>query len=178
VIDRSYRRFGGMRSRARRFLPGGGREGSLTRFGYPRRIQDETREHDVEYMLGGLMTARREAAAGVRFDEQLTGYGLAEDEDFSYRLSRLGRIRFLPQASVVHMNVGLGGKTAGARTFNRMVVVNRAYLFRKNFRRTPLARIQFAMLVGVLLVHRALNREWSGILGLLEGSVEAWRHRG
>ena len=55
------------------------------------------------------------------------------------------------------------------------MVVNRAYLFRKNFRRTPLARAQFAMLVGVLVVHRAVNGEWSGARGLIEGSVEAWR---
>jgi glycosyltransferase involved in cell wall biosynthesis len=177
VLDRSSRKVGGMRSRWRRFLPGGGREGSLTRFGYPRRIQDEDREHDMEYMLGGLMTARREAAASVRFDEKLAGYGLAEDEDFSYRLSRVGRIRFLPQASVVHKNVGLGGKAAGARSFNRMVVVNRTYLFRKNFKRTPLARLQFAMLVGVLVVHRTLNGEWAGIRGLVDGSIEAWRQR-
>jgi glycosyltransferase involved in cell wall biosynthesis len=175
VADRDLRRFGNMRSRWRRLLPGGGRDGSLTRYGYPRWVQDETRERDVEYMLGGLMTARRDAALRVRFDEHLDGYGLLEDEDFSYRMSRVGRIRFVPAASVVHRNVGAARKRE--REFNRMVVVNRAYLFRKNFRRTPLARLQFAMLVGVLVVHRAVNGEWSGVRGLLEGSAEAWRAR-
>ncbi|MEA2387814.1 MAG: hypothetical protein QOG41_587 [Thermoleophilaceae bacterium] len=180
VVDRDLRRFGNMRSRWRRLLPGGGREGSMTRFGYPRRVQDEAREQDVEYMLGGLMSTRRDAAARVRFDERLTGYGLLEDEDFSYRLSRLGRLRFLPDACVVHMNVDAARKVSPARTreFNRTVVVNRAYLFRKNFRRTPLARLQFAMLVGVLAVHRAANGEWAGVRGLVDGSVEAWRQRG
>jgi GT2 family glycosyltransferase len=176
VHDRELRRFGNMRSRWRRVLPGGGREGSWTRFGYPRWVQDETRERDVEYMLGGLTTARREAAARVRFDERLRGYSYLEDEDFSYRLSRLGRIRFLPDAQVLHKNVGAGAKLGpGARDFNRTVVVNRAYLFRKNFRRTPVARAQFALLVGVLLVHRAVNGEWAGARGLAEGAVEAWR---
>ena len=178
VQDRDLRRFGNMRSRWRRVLPGGGREGSRTRFGYPRWVQDESRERDVEYMLGGLMTARRDVAARVRFDERLSGYAYLEDEDFSYRLSRLGRIRFLPAARVVHKNVGAESKLgAGAREFNRTVVVNRAYLFRKNFRRTPLARLQFALLIGVMVVHRAVNREWAGVRGLLEGSVEAWRQR-
>jgi GT2 family glycosyltransferase len=178
VLDRDLRRFGNVRSRWRRLLPGGGREGSLTRFAYPRRIQDETREHDVEYMLGGLLTVRRDVAARLRFDERLGGYGYLEDEDFSYRLSRVGRIRFLPAASVVHRNVGAEEKMgAGARDFNRTVVVNRTYLFRKNFRRTPLARLQFAILIGVLLVHRAVNGEWAGVRGLIEGSVEAWRQR-
>jgi glycosyltransferase involved in cell wall biosynthesis len=179
VVDRDLRRFGNMRSRWRRLLPGGGREGSLTRFGYPRRVQDETREHDVEYMLGGLMSARREPAARVRFDERLSGYGLLEDEDFSYRLSRLGRLRFVPDAVVVHRNVDAARKVCPARMreFNRTVVVNRAYLFRKNFRRTPLARLEFALLVVVLAVHRAVNGEWAGVRGLAEGSVEAWRQR-
>jgi glycosyltransferase involved in cell wall biosynthesis len=177
VVDRDLRRFGNMRSRWRRLLPGGGREGSLTRFGYPRRVQDETREHDVEYMLGGLMSARAEPARRIRFDEELRGYGLLEDEDFSYRLSRLGRIRFLPSASVVHRNVGAERKLSRARAFNRTVVVNRTYLFRKNFRRTPVARAQFALLIGVLAVHRAVNGEWDGVRGIVEGSVEAWRQR-
>jgi glycosyltransferase involved in cell wall biosynthesis len=177
VVEPDPRRFGNMRSRWRRLLPGGGREGSLTRFGYPRRIQDETRERDVEYMLGGLMSARRDLAARLRFDERLTGYALMEDEDFSYRLSRVGRIRFLPSASVVHRRVTADRYTAGGRDFGRTVVLNRAYLFRKNFRRTPVARLQFALLVGVLAVHRAVNGEWSGVRGVLEGSVEAWRQR-
>ena len=175
VIDRDLRRFGNMRSRWRRVLPGGGREGSLTRYGYPRRVQDEARDQDVEYMLGGLMTARRDVAARLRFDEHLEGYGLLEDEDFSYRLSRVGRVRFVPAVSVIHRNVGAARRRERAREFNRTVVVNRAYLFRKNFRRTPLARAQFAMLVGVLVVHRAVNGEWSGVRGLIDGSVEAWR---
>ena len=117
VVDRDLRRFGNMRSRWRRVLPGGGREGSLTRYGYPRRVQDETRERNVD--------------ADRKRD----------------------------------------------REFNRDVVVNRAYLFRKNFRRTPLARLQFGLLVGLLLVHRVVNGEWAGVRGLLEGSVEAWRAR-
>ncbi|HKP89339.1 MAG TPA: glycosyltransferase [Thermoleophilaceae bacterium] len=179
VIDRDLRRFGNMRSRWRRLLPGGGGEGSLTRYGYPRRLQDETRERDVEYMLGALMSARREVARQVRFDEMLTGYALLEDEDFSYRLSRVGRLRFVPDAILVHRNIDAGRKVSPARMreFNRMVVVNRAYLFRKNFRRTPLARLQFGILLAVLFVHRAVNGEWAGVRGLVDGSVEAWRRR-
>ena len=177
VVEPDLRRFGNMRSRWRRLLPGGGDEGSMTPFGYPRRVQDEARERDVEYMLGGLMSARRDLAARLRFDERLTGYALMEDEDFSYRLSRVGRIRFLPAASVVHMRVTADRYTAGGRDFGRTVVLNRAYLFRKNFRRTPLARLQFALLVGVLALHRAVNGEWAGVRGVIEGSVEAWRRR-
>ena len=84
-------------------------------------------------MKGCFMSARREAATTVRFDEQLTGYALAEDEDFSYRLSRLGRIRYAPEIVVQHRKLGFGAQDP--RRLGRLVVVNRAYLFRKNFSR-------------------------------------------
>jgi hypothetical protein len=74
---------------------------------------------------------------------------------------------------VLHRKLGFGSQDA--RTFGRLVVVNRAYLFRKNFRRTPLARAQFALLVAMLVGHRLANREWRGAQGLLEGAVQAWR---
>jgi GT2 family glycosyltransferase len=179
AIEPDLRRVGNTRSRLRALLPGGGREGGFTRYGYPRRLQDDSRERDVEYMLGCFMSARRDVAAEVGFDERLTGYALTEDEDFSYRLSRRGRVRYVPDATIVHHNVDSGRKVSRARMreFNRSVVVNRAYVFRKNFRRTPLARVQFALLVAVLAAHRVLNGEWAGVAGLAEGSVEAWRKR-
>lgn len=173
VIEPQGRRFGNSRSVVRRALFGGGREGTMTRFGYPRRLQDLTRSRDVEFMQGCLMSARTEVARELRFDERLPGYGLAEDEDFSYRLSRRGRVRFAADVEIEHKNTG--GSGSATRSFNRTVVVNRAYLFRKNFRRTPLARFQFAALLVLLTAHRAVNREWQGVRGLMDGAVEAWR---
>ena len=71
------------------------------------------------------------------------GYALAEDEDFSYRLSRLGRIRYAPEIVVEHRKLGFGSHDP--RRLGRLVVVNRAYLFRKNFPGTALARAQFPL---------------------------------
>jgi GT2 family glycosyltransferase len=174
VVEESRRRFVDKESRLRRLLLGRG-EGRMTRFGYPRRLLDQGAERDVEFMPGCLMSGRRQQVAQTGFDERLTGYALAEDEDFSYRLSRQGRIRHVPDASVLHRNTGF--LTTDARAFNRMVVVNRAYLFRKNFERGLLARSEFALFVLGLMVHRALNREWRGVAGLAEGALEAWRSR-
>lgn len=174
VIEGAPRRFGNKRSLPRRLLLAGG-EGTMTRFGYPRRLQDTETERDVEFMQGCLMSVRRESAVALRFDERLSGYALAEDEDFSYRLSRAGRVRYLPDAVVRHKNTGM--RSSALRDFNRDVVVNRAYLFRKNFDPTPTTRAQFAALIAVLIAHRALNREWAGVRGLLEGSAAAWRAR-
>jgi GT2 family glycosyltransferase len=175
VIEPESRRRLGPASAFRRLLPGGGREGTFTRYGYPRYLRDLSRPRDVEFMQGCFMSARREAAAAVRFDEHMGGYALAEDEDFSYRLSRIGRIRYLPQLIVRHRKLGFG--SADERRFGRLVVVNRAYLFRKNFRRTPLARTQFALLVAMLVGHRLVNREWRGAQGLVEGAYQVLRER-
>ena len=171
VIEDEPRRVGGARSRLRRLL--GGREGTMTRYGYPRRIVDPRITRDVEFMAGCLMSARRELAARLRFDEALPGYGLAEDEDFGYRLSRIGRVRYLPTTHVVHH--GGGVQAVATAAFNRRLVVNRAYLFRKNFAATPVARAQFALMLALLLAHRAVNREWAGARGLLQGACDAWR---
>lgn len=173
IVEREGRRFDTRRSRLRRIVLAGGEEGSMTRFGYPRRVLSANAPRDVEFMQGCFMSARRQAACEVGFDENLPGYALAEDEDFSYRLSRRGRLRFLPSATVVHHNTGF--RHRDQRDFNRRLVVNRAYLFRKNFPRTPIARLQFATLILVFTVHRLVNGEWSGVRGLIEGSVDAWR---
>ena len=163
-------------SPVRRWLIGGEADGTFTRYGYPRYLPPGSPEQDVEAMVGCLMSARVEEARRVGFDEalpSLSGYALAEDEDFSLRLSRLGRVRYLPKAGVVHRKQGFGSRDP--RAFNRLVAVNRSYLFRKNFPQTRLARAQFRLFLLLLLGHRLLNRDWAGARGLLDGVREARR---
>jgi GT2 family glycosyltransferase len=126
-------------------------------------------------MPGNFMSARRDAARAVRFDERLTGYALGEDDDFSFRLSRMGSIRYLPAAVVHHRVVGRP-TLVDSRAFNRNLVLNRAYLLQKNFGDGVRARLGFAALIGMLCGHRILNGEWRGLRGLLDGLVDARRH--
>jgi GT2 family glycosyltransferase len=156
--------------RLRRLVLGGGRQGTMNRFGFRRPLVDLDTGHDMEFMYGPLMSARRQYAAAVRFDETLGHYALGEDDDFSYRLSRCGRLRYEPTAVVHHHELGRRGMNV--RKINRMHVVNKTYLFQKNFRATPRARTAFAVLLVMLFVHRVLNREWAGLLGLVEGLKE------
>jgi GT2 family glycosyltransferase len=165
-------RFGNSR-RARWLLLGAGRPGTMTSYGHRRPILEVDRPCDMEYMYGPLMTARREIAAQIRFDERLGGYSLCEDDDFSYRLSRIGRIRYVPDAVVHHRETGR--RTADQRQLERLRVIDRAYMFRKNFPATPRARAGFACLIALLCAHRALNGEWSGLRGLLDGVRELRR---
>ncbi|MFI5037471.1 MAG: glycosyltransferase family 2 protein [Solirubrobacterales bacterium] len=154
-------------SRLRWLLLGGGRQGSMTSFGFRCPIIDLEQPRDVEFMPGPLMSARRDVAAEVRFDQRLAAYSLVEDDDFSYRVSRRGRIRYEPAAVVHHHELRWGERDQ--RQMDRLQVVNRTYLFRKNFAQTFTARARFVALLALFCAHRVLNREWSGLLGLLEG---------
>ena len=169
VVEPASNKVGNKTSRVRTLLPGGGAQGEFTRFGYPRRLLDEDTDRDVEFMGGCFMSARLDVARRVRFDEGLPSYGLAEDEDFSYRLSREGRVRYIAGAVVHHDNAGFHGRDR--RAFGHQVVQNRRYLFRKNFPQTRRARAEFGLLLGVLVVHRLLNRDAAGARGVLEAAV-------
>ena len=161
-------------SRLRKFVPGGGREGAFTRYGYPRYVHHVDQPRDVEYMPGCFMSARRVDAAAVGFDEALVGYALAEDEDFSYRLSRRGRIRYLPQLVVDHRLAPHTDVSSSALA--RSLVINRTYLFHKNFVRTPIARLQFVGFVVLLGVYRLLARDVQGARGIVEGVAAVVRN--
>lgn len=162
-------------SRLRWLILGRGRQGSMSSFGFRHPIVDVAEPRDVEFMPGPLMSARRDLAVRVRFDERLTAYSLGEDDDFSYRLSRHGRIRYLPSAVVRHHELGV--KEMDRRQLDRLRVVNRAYLFRKNFPQTVRARAAFGALLAMLLAHRGLNREWAGLRGLMEGIWQVFMSR-
>jgi glycosyltransferase involved in cell wall biosynthesis len=173
VEEPASNRIGGQRSSVRRLLRGRRPEGTFMRCGYPRRIVDGTAAMDVEQMPGCFMSARLDPARATGFDERLPGYALAEDEDFSYRLSRVGRVRYDPRAVVHHDNTGFAGRDR--RAFGRTVVVHRWYLLRKNFPVTPLARLEFAGLVALLLIHRLLNGDLGGARGICAGVLAVAR---
>lgn len=173
VVEPASNRVGGKSSRVRALLRGRGRDGTFTAAGYPRRLVDESVTTDIEFMQGAFMSARTALAREVRFDERLSGYGLAEDEDFSCRLARRGRVRYLGDAAVDHDNAGFHGKDR--RAFGHQVVRNRRYLFEKNFPQTRSARARFTLLLGVLVAHRLLNRDVAGARGLVEGALRRQR---
>jgi glycosyltransferase involved in cell wall biosynthesis len=159
------RRFVAHHSRFRRWIPGGGRQGTFTRFGYPRYIYELDDTWDVQFMPGCFMCARRAAAEAVLFDEQLE---LAEDEDFSFRLSQLGRIQHRPEIVVYHQKLGFTARDP--RSFDARLAWARRYIFEKNFEQTRRARAQFALLRAALVGHRVVNGDFAGARGVLEVS--------
>ena len=169
VVEPASNRVAGKGSRLRVLVRGRGRDGTFTSAGYPRRLIDESVTMDIEFMQGCFMSARTVLAREIRFDERLTGYGLAEDEDFSCRLARRGRIRYVGSALVDHDNAGFHSKDR--RVFGHQVVRNRSYLFEKNFPQTRSARARFRLLLALLVVHRLVNRDLAGARGLIEEAV-------
>jgi GT2 family glycosyltransferase len=169
VIEPASNRVGGKSSRVRALLRGRGRDGTFTAAGYPRRLVDESVTTDIEFMQGAFMSARTSLAREVRFDERLLGYALAEDEDFSCRLVRHGRIRYLGDAVVDHDNAGFRSKDR--RVFGHQVVRNRSYLFEKNFAQTRRSRAQFTLLLLVFIGHRLLNLDVAGARGVAEEAL-------
>jgi len=160
----------------RRLVLGGGRQGTMTSFGFRRPIIDVDSSRTIEFMPGTFMSARLGTASELGFDEWLersSGYCLGEDDDFSYRLSRRGKIVYAPTAAVHHHSIGK--RTMNRRALDRLVVVNRTYLFRKNFAATTRAKLGFAGLIALLFGHRILNRDWQGVRGLIDGLLEVWR---
>jgi GT2 family glycosyltransferase len=176
IVERSPRRLALKHSRLRRLLAGRGRQGTIDRAGYPNRLWDLDRDCFVESLNGCLMAVRADHARRLRFDEALeapNGYAIVDDEEFSYRLSREGRLVYLAGGTAVHRNTGFS--TADSREFNRSLVRNRHYVFRKNFRQTPAARAQWWLIMCLHVLHRAVNGDWRGVEGLVSGLREVLR---
>jgi GT2 family glycosyltransferase len=66
----------------------------------------------------------------VRFDELLNGYAYMEDQDFSHRARKFGRLVQLKEARLIHKST-LAGKPDMQMLF-QMYVVNSYYLLKKN----------------------------------------------
>jgi len=88
--------------------------------------------HDVE--VGSGMTAyRRSLFDQIRFDEHFESYGYMEDQEFSYRASRLGRLVANPRARLFH-NLSPSARI-DRRRLAEMQVLNHYYVFRKHLPR-------------------------------------------
>jgi GT2 family glycosyltransferase len=89
--------------------------GTTNRVGWSGRIRtrlEGERQGPIETLKGANMSLRRSALEqlGSGFDEGYGGTALLEDADLSVRLTRLGwRLCFVPQASLEHLHVPVGG---------------------------------------------------------------------
>jgi len=58
---------------------------------------------EVDFLSGGVVSYRRNIFDEFMFDQRYEDYGLGEDKDFSYRVSRKFKLIYNPGAKVLHM---------------------------------------------------------------------------
>ena len=64
----------------------------------------------AQWSAGGNMSFRRDVIVRLGgFDETFQGSAVGEDAEFSWRARKLGPIQYVPEASLVHLAVGVGG---------------------------------------------------------------------
>nr|WP_319375364.1 glycosyltransferase family 2 protein [uncultured Methanoregula sp.] len=121
----------------------------------------------VECVPGGLTGYRREVFQEFSFDENLTGYGYMEDDDFSYRVSRKYKNVYTPHARVIHNE----SPAARDRRYasRKMMIMNYYYLFVKNIPQDFFHRAVFWWSVLGLFTNEIITLNYSGIQGLKDG---------
>jgi GT2 family glycosyltransferase len=96
----------------------------------------------VTCLVGCNMSYRRVVFDRFRFDEWYDGYGLGEDVDFSYRVSRVFRLVQTPAARLEHRCSPVA--RAARPALHEMGRVNHYYFVRKNLPPTPRTWLCFA----------------------------------
>ena len=81
----------------------GDRSGAVLASGRNVLAVDLVVDADVDWLSGCSMSYRRTLFDVIRFDEDLPGYGLGEDVEFSYRVRQHGRLLVATAARLVHL---------------------------------------------------------------------------
>lgn len=96
---------------------------------------------NVEWMSGCSMAVRNLHDKNIFFDENLIMYALAEDRDFSYKLSKIGDTILIPELQLLHKVVPVGRVPSRKKTF--MIAVHQYYLVKKHFGNSMLSAFMY-----------------------------------
>lgn len=132
----------------------------------------------VEILRGHNMSYRREVLERLKFNEDLEGYGLMEDAEFSYRASRHRLMVMVPTARLLHKKSPAGRENF--RAIFRMRAVNHRRIYTSIHRGTWTFPFYLWSNVGVLIwsILTDMNRCGAGAFrGYLEGMAEIIRPR-
>jgi glycosyltransferase involved in cell wall biosynthesis len=109
--------------------------------GYPITEKEIHRLLRVEMLPGCNMNFKKSAVNGEKFDEWFKGYSYREDAEFSYRISKKGRVLMIPDAKLWH-NYSSVSRLSEAE-LKLMVIKNHYYVFRKFKGNNVLATLLF-----------------------------------
>lgn len=104
--------------------------GSVSLSGWQTVIGELAETQFVDWLPSGAAIFRREVFVRNGFDEFFESYSYLEDLDFSYTISRMGKLAVVANAGFSHFP-SPGGRVS-ARQFGRYEVRNRLYFVRKH----------------------------------------------
>ncbi|MBS4041277.1 MAG: glycosyltransferase family 2 protein [Flavobacteriales bacterium] len=149
--------------------------GWMPTFGHGRSIgflPPSGKTYQVEQLMGGVSSFKKEVFQHVQFSTFFEGYGLYEDADFTLRLSKLGKLYLNTAAQLEHHHEPSG--RPNQYQYGQMVVRNGWYVWRvKHPKPTISDRFKWHSITLGLLTIRFLNtfttpskkQAWSESLG-------------
>lgn len=106
--------------------------GFATNFGVKRKPSKKKME--VDFLSGGVTSFKKEIFKEFSFDnERYRNYGLGEDQDFSYRVSRKYKLVVNPKAMLLHLESPQ--MRPDKKAIGRMFVLNRYVFFREHVKK-------------------------------------------
>jgi GT2 family glycosyltransferase len=151
-------------------LPTSG-NGRFRASGCPTFVHGAEEIKSVEFLSGGLTAYRREVFKDFRFDEGFPDPRFnADDDDFSYRVSRKYKNVYTPYAKLVHSPSFIGREKHYERA--RITLESRYYVVKKNFSHTPKNIFAFWWSVIGLLVQAIVAMDKESFKGLIRGVTD------
>lgn len=112
--------------------------------------------YDVEQIMGGVSSYKKEVFQQIKFSSYFEGYGLYEDADFSLRLSKIGQLYVNTNANLAHYHDGSG--RPNQYKYGKMVSRNSWYVWRVKYPNpTFKARIKYHATALLLMAIRGTN---------------------
>ncbi|SFZ92926.1 Glycosyltransferase, GT2 family [Flaviramulus basaltis] len=112
--------------------------------------------YEVELLMGGVSSFRKEVFKNHKFSTFFEGYGLYEDADFSLRVAKTGKLYLNTKAKVSHYHEESG--RPNKYKYGKMVVKNGHYIWRtKNPEPTFKVKIKWHAITVLLIIIRFSN---------------------
>jgi GT2 family glycosyltransferase len=112
--------------------------------------------YQVEQLMGGVSSFRKEVFEKIQFSTYFEGYGLYEDADFTLRLSKFGNLFVNTNAKLAHYHDQQG--RPNRFSYGKMVVRNGWYVWRVKYPNPSLkSRIKWNSITLLLILIRFTN---------------------
>jgi GT2 family glycosyltransferase len=112
--------------------------------------------YEVEQLMGGVSSFRKEVFEGLQFSTYFEGYGLYEDADFTFRVSKIGKLFVNTGATLAHYHDQSG--RPNQYVYGKMVVRNGWYVWRVKHPFPSLkSKLKWHLITLVLAMIRGVN---------------------